>query len=303
MSVSSAALIFGIPITQAEFAHSLARDREGTLTAQLRWRYPKLTADGLWEQYEPYAALACSVAADVSRAGVHVVHAATAADATRTIQQVRVATLVTHWRSALFLPSDIADASAIFAALGDPTSPLTQALADLAVDRDALTSAARGAASPDRRSFRGELAAAFNDAIQRAAESRLPRADDALAEGRRLTEQQGEYRRWRDLVVHALPDAFTGSDGIEFGGAFCDSEAFVNLLSPAYAGLLDLTICHSILLGEDTKRRCPGSTCLLNAAVTPLDVRLAIYRQIVRRMARSPDDYLAASAYVRRRLR
>lgn len=64
-------------------------------------------------------------------------------------------------------------------------------------------------------------------------------------------------------------------------------------LPPDYAGVVDLTSCHSMgLLADALKARARGATVLCTRQETALSVRLVLYRNVIRRLARRAADYV-----------
>lgn len=103
-------------------------------------------------------------------------------------------------------------------------------------------------------------------------------------------------RRVVALIAHWA--ARTEGDRIEFADGLVTVDQLVSVLPPDYNGVLDLTTCHSTRAIRWIKRARPGCTVLANRGETDLDIRLAVYRQILRVLQRERTSYVEAASKV-----
>lgn len=97
------------------------------------------------------------------------------------------------------------------------------------------------------------------------------------------------------LVAHW---AENGLDGVEFSTGIVQLEQVCAALPRRYSGLIDLTVCHSAQAIAPFKRARPGCTVLANREPARLDIRLAMYRQILRLLNYERTTYVDAAARV-----
>ena len=97
------------------------------------------------------------------------------------------------------------------------------------------------------------------------------------------------------LVAHWAESAL---HGVEFSTGIVPLEHVCAALPGRYRGLLDLTVCHSSQAIAPLKRARPGCTVLANREAARLDIRLAMYRQILRVLNHERITYVDAAARV-----
>jgi hypothetical protein len=97
------------------------------------------------------------------------------------------------------------------------------------------------------------------------------------------------------LVAHW---AESGLHGVEFSSGIVQLDEVCAALPGEYRGVLDLTICHSSQAIAPLKRARPQCTVLANREAARLDIRLAMYRQIVRILNHERINYVDAAARV-----
>jgi hypothetical protein len=89
-------LTIAIPVTRERFMTHLRPDSGRDFVRAYAGGFPGLTADALWRQYEPYAALVSDVAVEVEEMGVAVAWSASLDDWRTAMLTRDVVTLVAH---------------------------------------------------------------------------------------------------------------------------------------------------------------------------------------------------------------
>ena len=267
VSPADCALVVAIPLTKAEFLADPAAGRQSNFAHVYTTNFGG-DREAAWQAYERYAALAAHVMEDVERMKVTVRQAASLDDFHRAVATFKVVILVAQWRDARFMAEDIVDAPAVWR--------LTQ------------TSVASDGAA---------LAAGLNS---------LMGAGDAPAGTRRSltpserTSQQYDWLRKRHDFEVRYPGITRGGAGVEFKAQFHTIEEILGGISSAYEELLDLTVCQSVLLGEELRRRCPKCAVLVNSNLTSFDLRFAFIHGIVDLIHREPMAWEDASFTIRK---
>jgi hypothetical protein len=121
----------------------------------------------------------------------------------------------------------------------------------------------------------------------------------ALARARRLIAREYALVARRRLLQELLPAATAGGPAVEFSSGFEPLSNIVAGLSADCTCLFDLTICNSVLLGEEIRRKCRRAVVMMNADAAAPDVRLAVYRQIIRVMGKRHWSYQQAAMRLR----
>ena len=259
------ALLVTVPSTREEFFHDY---RTGTDFVECFIRESRAaTADAGWEGYQRYASLARHVMSRVKKRGVNVIERATLAGLHGTLAAYPVTTLVAHWRSARFRTYDIVEVRRVREYLRE--AGLSQNARDGGDDRD-------------------DLCSALNFLLDEGSTARG--AEEMMSAGA-LSAQQFRWYEKRDAIKASLPGAFRGGAAVEFVGGFRTMAEITYGITPFYAGILDLTVCQSVLLGEMVRRRCPKSLALTSADTTSMDFRLAAYHQVIEILALAPRPF------------
>jgi len=264
-------LLVAIPLDRAAF---LARGRaDGQSFAGLfRAARPGFSDWALWEAYEPLASQALSVMSEARAHGITVVDRPVLADFHAAARSAAVVTLVAHWRTAEFLPGDIGDVEQLAGAW--------HRVCEDQIDRprDVEMAARRLNLVPiDVRGGRTR----------------------ALARARQLVAREYALFERRSLLQLVLPGVVSGGPAVEFADRFVPVSEIVAGIGTESACLFDLTICNSVLLGEEIRRRCRHAVVIMNADAAAPDVRLAVYRQVVRLMVKRQWSYQDATMRLR----
>jgi len=278
MRASDCALLVAVPLDRAAFLAGLASGSDfGRLFAESRrTRDP----DILWHLYQPSALSVVRTIARADRRGVTVVDRATAADFAQCVAASPVVTLVAHWLTARFRPSDILDTVGVRRRLGD-----TDVASDHVMKAETI-------------------AAMLNDRLEstRCGEFEIERNDSAAA----AAETWRQYRLWRrrkvfEEVLGASVRA--GGPAIEFADRIVPVERVAATVPESFTRVLDLTICHSLVLAEEIRRRCRGGLILATAFAATLDIRMQFYERTLDLVERRHLTYQDASFVVRRDVR
>ncbi|MCU1293762.1 MAG: hypothetical protein JWP08_2612 [Bryobacterales bacterium] len=266
-SPADCALLLAIPLDRSGFFADLKNPAKD-FVRQFQVERPNQTEDSLWRAYEPYASLAVEVCEHAREHGVRVLESATPEDLHNSLRISAVTTLVAHWRSALFRPQDIVAPALVAAYLQDRAS--TDDRADLVRRLNAVLKAS------DRR---------FDDVLPGSA-------------GESAAKQRKWYVRRRELEQQLGP-AVKGGAAIEFTRGLCSIPEILAGLSPEFEGVLDLTVCQSVLFAEEVRAKCRHCLVLSSANLTSLDFRLALYAQTIEVLARDPQPFEDAVTKIR----
>ena len=91
-----------------------------------------------------------------------------------------------------------------------------------------------------------------------------------------------------------MPWKVAHARAIEFFDGLCTVNRFYEAISPEFAGVLDLSLCHSELLLEPIKRRARHCMTIINKQQAKPLVRLTAYRLIVHQLVKTPGAYFDA---------
>lgn len=272
-SPADCALLLAMPLDRAGFLADLKNPAK-EFVRQFQSHRPNQTADSLWRGYERLALQAAQVCDRVASHGVRVQYQASLAGLATAVATSPVVTLFAHWRSALFRADDIVSseiAAAYLEKLGGVG--VTEDNADLARRFNALLNV------PDGR---------FDDVLPNSA-----------------GESAAKERKWyvrRCEIEAKIGWAFQGGAAIEFDEGLHPISKVLTCFPPDFVGVLDLTVCRSVLFGEAVRAKCRHCLVLSSVLETSADFRLALYAQIIDALVHSPQPFEDAVLKARRSL-
>jgi hypothetical protein len=103
-----------------------------------------------------------------------------------------------------------------------------------------------------------------------------------------------EWRLTRPALEVAYGNAIAPGRAVEFADGMRTIAEVVTALPRRYAGFLDMTVCNSVILGEAIKAARPHCIVAVNHYPTEPHIRLLLYRRMMRRLRRHPEDFRVA---------
>jgi hypothetical protein len=280
-------------LSEDEFLRDLDDAAPKDLAKSIRRQWPLRGNTLFAERYRPLADLAAGVAEVVADSGVTVSRGTRLADLPAMFERHKVVTLVAHWCFADLRGEDISSADgfrallAASAALGEGDGNLPDRPTDTLLWEDPLVQSAQTAT---------DLAAALN---------RL------LAPGRRYYEWVRSPRRevpsgesatagvTRVLLEELYPRFIVPGRCLELADRLCTVWEFIEQVPPGFDGIVDMTVCNSIIAVEPLRRRRAGCNAITNTFRARAEVRLEMYRHAILSLAeeREPFEEVAARAH------
>lgn len=272
-------LLIGVPLTEYDFVRKLEGQIDGNFAQAVTRAKPNLA----WLAYQRYIWLFSSIANSVEKLGVTVVRRATIDDL-RSFIGKKVITLMSQWRSALFKEGDILDPHGLQNALSASESSLNLVLQRWnVVPNESIPEDKAGLAR-----FLSH-ALAFGLTV-------------STGLGARSTFERQLYLR-RKVLMAAAGKLVTGEAGIELADGFVGVKEIVASFPADFSGVIDLTVCNSILIAEEIRRRCGGGLVLANEEVVYPEFRLRIYKAVIELLSLRPQPYQDAVYRVRKELK
>lgn len=238
-------------------------------------------------------------------AGVSVWRRLTYGDVPTLFADHKVVTIVTHWRFAAVTADDVVDPRRFMDMLRQPTrrfhelvrdevsarAPQLLAEADTMADGELRVSLARviGSIVEDAHS-------AYIDATARAGENDVFAVPlPAIPVLHRITFER------------AFAGAIRRRGAIELFDGMHSVEELIAAIPPDFDGLIDLTICHSVILAAAIREQREACLVVANRRPAQLRIRLALYELAVRDLAerRRPflDVLVEHALYIQKRRR
>lgn len=295
----SISLLFGFPITPAEFALRLqcepgaASDYLARFSAQgldeAAWR---AHVDEMWRtDYGPWAAAPyAALAQRASEMGCDVRHAATLADLAAAARPGRIVVMISHWKGARFMNDDFLPglAAGLDPSLKDRPGPLAAWVRAAIKPPPRLLGLWRKAPLRPKEALRAALSARIAEALP-----------DGVARIEELPTTQASRRReqldgWLDGQVRP-------GNRLELFDGLHSREAVAEAVAGLSGGVLDLTVCNGAYLGDYVRSRTDNRfrtvQPLLPQDPTEAAVRLG---SVLKLVAEDGWDYLDARLEVAR---
>lgn len=292
VSASDCALAVGLPLTRDEFMGGLTSDRDFARHVKRTNFRHGLSEDYYWEEvYRPVTETMRRVCGRAEKAGVAVRESTTLDGLAELVRSYKVVTLVGHWRFMALVPEDLLAACRLIEALRKPEGALCEAISAAVQRRSPELWQGCYPGSP------GILLASLNEMIRDAhlwyqrgggASTREPTTEDL----QRLT---------RPAVEQAFPDLIRQGLAVELGDGMHRIGEIVDALPAGFDGLLDLTICNSVILGAAIKRAYPGCTVAVTRYSVEIAVRTALYGLVIEELRRGGLSFMDAMARVHSR--
>ncbi|HEV7920360.1 MAG TPA: hypothetical protein VGR02_06165 [Thermoanaerobaculia bacterium] len=285
------ALGIAVPLTGEEFLDDLRPSSGKDFAPHVR-RMNELegAADEFyWSSvYAPIAMAVERSCAAVERAGAHVQRRITLADLRPLLEQYKVVTLVAHWKFATVKPVDVVAPRQFLAAIARPSNPLQERIAAALLEQSPALADGIGSASDD--ALRETIARAIVPVITaaHAAYHRPEAGEEAVAEAR-----PADLRRvTRVLIEEAFPESIRAAPAIELADGMHTVAAFIEAIPRSFDGVLDMTVCNSVILGAAVKRARPDCLVAVNRYPAEMHVRLTYYQLAVVSLATRKALYI-----------
>lgn len=279
VSPSDCALALAIPLDREAFHSDLAAEspREFAKANVGKWERP----EHAWRRYRPVIEAAERAIATLQSAGGSVLRDASLEDLREAFERRAVVTLVAHWRFDPIVPEDILDPAVILDRIRSPRDELQRFVSDTVAE--ALPAEARQLVSAGSR----EGVAMLLSAATRAYESSL----DALKPSDMGSKQPRSQPMSRLLLESAFSDVLRAGRVVELAGGFCSAAELIATIPAGYSGVVDLSICNSLVLAERIKRERPSCLVVANRRRARPDLRLLRYRYVIRALNLQPARY------------
>jgi len=258
------ALLLAVPLTLATFAPAYLDD-ERDFCRQFTSGRAELPPRAVWLMFERAMRTIERSACQVAARGVTVVRGARLTDWSAALRQFRVVTLVAHWRFTPFIAEDILDASS---------------LRDYAREQDNALAATLGATVATGDS-NADIAQKLNT-ICAPATRRLEAADR-----RGDPADRGPTRPVLELNVPGLRHA----PAIELADRMHTVLEVLEATPMHYAGVIDLSVCNSILLAEALRRKRDPLLIACGEFRARLDFHMVRYRVLIEQLHRRAARY------------
>lgn len=294
------ALAIAIPLERDEFLAEINAGIHKDFAQSLARQHPALKEDILWEEiYAPIVETVKLVAQAAQAKNVEVVTRATLSNLQELFQKFPVVTLVTHWRSSTFYPSDFIAPTQLIKILEQRSNPLIQTLVGAFPNNWIPQLLALESQFSEPRILSKTLAQDFNNVLK---SCRLY-PNPAPNQVRQVAPYDETYHTYLNRL--AIDTTFKGfispGNRIEFFDQFHSIEEVVTTIPENYDGLLDFTVCNSVLLGNLIKRH-RQCIVLINEKPTSLAFRMVVYKGILELISRTDMSYMEATAAIRRKL-
>lgn len=211
--------------------------------------------------------------ATVERRGVTVARNLTLDRLPRLFAHAKVVTIFAHWRFTSIKEEDIINPSAILDLLRSSQEPIHRLIRKEVLLRH-----------PDyleqERAERQSLATLLNE-IASAANDTYLRSRGSCSEGI-LEVNPAQTILHRVTFESAFAGFLRAADAIELSDGMHTVSEFAESIPATFDGVLDLTVCHSMVLGGAVKAKRPHCTVALGRCATDLRVRIALYEIAVR---------------------
>lgn len=284
VSPSDCALALAIPMSRAEFVadsgEAAPKDLAKSLGKGLQpeWAFAN--------RYEPLLGLVLDLVAEMQQRGVSVYHRTTLQDIPAILKAHRVVTLVAHWRFTKLAAGDILDWPGFRSELA--RSRASMDADESSLDEDPIARQLLYVPTVTEANGPADLADALNSLLEPALahyhwlSSRERSADPAAMPVAGLTRVHLEER---------FPRCIAPGKCLELADRLCTVWEFIEQIPCDFDGILDLTVCHSLIHAEAIRRARSPCNALCNRGRAKAHVRLLIYRRAILSLSDRAEPY------------
>ena len=285
---SDCALALAIPLTRERFLASLARpDEKDFIFHFIKGRgLQRADPEFCWQVYEAEeAAFVSAVCDEVAHCGVKVAYDVDLNQLAVLLARYSVVTLVAHFRFVEFSITDIDKPLAILASLRDPVSKLLEEIRGkvIELDSDLLAN------DNDRvDSLRTRLCDVFRTIAN---EAEQPYWDKDVQTS---SDQESHFRirLTRSEFERAFPDAIKPARVIEFSDGLHTIPELVQSIPVEFSGLLDLTVCNSVITAAAIRSERQGCLVAGNRKAAELRSRMYLYGLEIDLLKKKPRPFI-----------
>jgi hypothetical protein len=292
VSPRDCALGIAVPLTREDFLNDLGAPEQKDFVQHVRRANDLEGASDefYWSSvYAPIAGVVERACAAVARLGVDVQQRMTLAGLRTLFERHKVLTLVAHWKFAKVTPSDVIDPRQFLATLAHPGDPLQVRAAGAIIEKSPHLLDCSESETDD--ALRQRIAYAIRPVIAAAhAAYRRPdeQANDTVGE-----PQTVDLRRVTRVVLEeAFPASIRPAPAIELSDGMHTVADFIGAIPPSFEGVLDMTICNSVIVGAAVKRARPDCLVAVNRYPAEMHVRMTFYGLAIESLARRPARYI-----------
>lgn len=286
------ALCVAVPLTREDFFADLAAPERKDFVQHVR-RVNSLAGaadEFYWSSvYAPIAATVERACVTAARLGVDVRQRIMFADLPSLFAKKKVLTLVAHWRFTRVTASDVVEPRHFLDTIERPANPLQARVAGAILEQSPQLLNDCAAATYD--ALRERIAAAITPVIA-AAHAAYRRPDKPVAESVGEPRPVDLRRVTRVAVEEAFPTSIRPAPAIELADGMHTVPEFIEAIPRSFDGVLDMTVCNSVIVGAAVKRARPDCLVAVNRYPAEMHVRMTFYALAVESLARRNAPYI-----------
>jgi hypothetical protein len=301
---SDCALLVAIPLTKERFMLDLARpDEKDYATHVKESRFldkPEAkrfaAEESHWNVYYKTAAeIILWHCRQAGRLGVTVKTDGTLNDFNELLKKYKVVTLLSHWKFTKLYPSDVFDPFLFFETIEHPQTSVQKSLFREFAQKTPDLLRGKNKHSYSFEELQEMIAAVVNPLLTNAhsfykKNPYLP--ENAQDKESELLEVPSLERLTKVTLELNFSHCITPRKAVELADRMYTVSEVVDSIPKNFSGLIDLTVCNSVILGQAIKSS--GLKCL--AAVSRYQTepvpRMRIYLQAVRSISKKPESFV-----------
>ena len=292
MTPRDCALALTIPLTRRRFLDDLSQGRKD-FAAHIKRSNLELSVDDeyYWDSvYGPISNTVQRICKEVDALGVTVLEIANPRDLSELFSKFKVITFVSHWRFTNLEPEEVLNVVGLMDALRSPRNSVQKAISRTFSERcpELLDPTVTQQVSPEllRQKF-----VEIVRPIIRSAHALYKKGTGEHTENVELVTRPLE-RLTRVAFEQAYPAHITAGRSIEFIDGMHTVEELAGTVPETFCGILDLTICNSVIVGEVIKHFHPDCRVAVNRYPTELHVRMVFYKLAINALRWRPAPFI-----------
>ena len=283
------ALFSAIPLNKDEFDNDLSKPSpNGDYVKAILTRDGEYRPVIAWQIYEPIANFILEKLGQLHSFHVDIHLRATAYKFKEQLGNYQVAIVLAHWKGAYLLASDIIFPRELAFQLLNDNSDEIDYLRQL-IGFDKLNAIAVGFNQDANAELTKLLREAFNELINEYDLAGIDGWEDDI---------QNQKARNRDYLVQVFGRNLCPGNRIEFVDGLVSAQGFVDCVPDSYNGVLDITMCYSVILANLLNWKRRNCICVSNKNELTPSFQLTRLVAICQLMSKKQLDFLTALSQV-----
>jgi hypothetical protein len=293
------ALALAIPLSKEQFLEDLKQPSDKDYACHIKrqnYREDYIDED-YWALIYGWAeSIISQICNEVEKRGVTVRRCVTLKDFYELTDNFKIVTLVAHWRFLELKPDELIDAEAFIDCLQSPVDTIQYVVRQTLLRRAPHLINKNSFKTFSRKELGEKLVKELNTVIdENYALYNMAKNSDTIQANQDDTELlrvEPLELITRAALEQSFPNLIVAARTIEFSDGLHIISDLIKSISESFTGLLDLTVCNSVIIGKIVKFYHPKCLVAVNRYSTQPHIRMIFYKLVIEQLTRRPAPFI-----------